>query len=162
MNTIHTSRFIAVWVLTVTLIISSLNFINIEHSSYLRMGPQTDLVVIGLPINEWWKYCAIVFYLLVNTFARQANHNIISPYITLVVQNHTTEATTQKHAIPKNHVYEIVITSNIYYWFDWLLYLNILLAQVDMVIYEIVAELAATIYITGNYMESDEIYQALS
>jgi hypothetical protein len=47
-------------------------------------------------------------------------------------------------------VYEIAGVSVIYNWLDWLLYMNILLAQIDMMIIEVVGELLIS-YITTYY-----------
>jgi hypothetical protein len=38
------------------------------------------------------------------------------------------------------HAHEIVTTVTIYNWVDWYIYINILLAQIDMVVIEILAD----------------------
>jgi hypothetical protein len=58
---------------------------------------------------------------------------------------------------PKSiHLKALEITSivTIYQWFDWFIYMNMLLAQIDMVLVEIVADLFMSIGTTVYYIKT--------
>ena len=47
---------------------------------------------------------------------------------------------------------EIVSMNTLYYWFDWIIYINLLTSQVDMIIVEMISELIVTNLITYKYI----------
>ena len=51
-------------------------------------------------------------------------------------------------------MYQIVMCNTIYTWFDWFIYINILLSQIDMVFVEITTDIVVTICITRYYLAS--------
>jgi hypothetical protein len=54
--------------------------------------------------------------------------------------------------IPKQ--YEVSIINTIYSWFDWLIYINMLLAQVDMFLLELTTDVIAIYFVTGWYIKN--------
>ena len=113
--------------------------------SFYRFGPHPDLSILGYTIDTSSKYILVVCYALTNTVVRNLNHNVISPWITFNITGCST--TVAKHA------YEISIASTLYSWFDWLIYIHMLMAQIDMVIIEMGADVIATCVITRWYLE---------
>jgi len=70
----------------------------------------------------------VLIYCFVNTCIRNLNNQIVTPWITNVVH----DTTVSKSQISKAMIYEIVIINVIYTWVDWFIYINLLLAQVDI------------------------------
>ena len=137
--------------------------------SFYRFGPQPDLVILGYTIDEPYKYAVVVLYALANTVIRNLNHNVIAPWITLNIQDSESASgsestsgalsatgTPPRKPLNKSHAYEISIISTVYSWFDWLIYIHMLMAQVDMVIIEMGADVIATTFVTRWYIEKPE------
>lgn len=91
----------------------------------------------------------MVGYSFVNSIFRTVYHNYLNPWIINNVQD---EERCKKHLLKWN-VYEITSVSVVYNWTDWLLYMNILLAQVDMMIVEVFADLLMSLVTTYYYLE---------
>ena len=53
--------------------------------------------------------------------------------------------------------YEVTYVSTIYNWVDWYIYMNLLLAQVDMLLTEILADLIMSGLVTYYYLGSPPI-----
>lgn len=137
------SRLITGWI---TGCIVSLKFLINTGDEYYTFGPNNNFVFIGISINTPLKYFYVVLYCFINTMIRSANHNIIQPWITLNIQDDT------KSKLHIKGAHEIVTLNIIYTWFDWLIYINLLLSQIDMVIVEIISELVVTNLITRWYL----------
>jgi hypothetical protein len=70
---------------------------------------------------------------------------------TWIINNIQDESRSKKH-LDRYQVYETCTINVIYHWVDWLLYMNILLAQIDMMIVEIIADLLTTLVLTRYYL----------
>jgi hypothetical protein len=123
-----------------------------NNDTFYRIGPHDDLIVLGIAIDTMYKYILIVIYSLLNTCIRNINRNIISPWITVVIQNNSDDSKHLKSQMNKSHIYEISIISTIYTWFDWLIYLNMLLSQFDFVIIELITDMISSSVITYSYL----------
>jgi hypothetical protein len=62
--------------------------------------------------------------------------------------------------IPKQ--YEVSIINTIYSWFDWLIYINMLLAQVDMFLLELTTDVIAIYFVTGWYIKNRTAIAAMA
>ena len=155
MNALLVSRIIATWMIIILTILLSYIFANTEQftgdTTFYRFGPHPELVILGIVIDTAEKYCLVVLYAIVNTIIRNLDHNIIAPYITLNVQNINAPNNDIKD-IPIQ--YEISIINTIYSWFDWLIYINMLLAQVDMFLLELTTDVIAIYFVTGWYIKN--------
>ena len=155
MNALLVSRIIAAWMIIILTILMSYIFANTEQftgdTTFYRFGPHPELVILGIVIDTAEKYCLVVLYAIVNTIIRNLDHNIIAPYITLNVQNINSPNNDIKD-IPKQ--YEVSIINTIYSWFDWLIYINMLLAQVDMFLLELTTDVIAIYFVTGWYIKN--------
>ena len=127
-------------------------------SSFYRFGPQPDLIIIGYTIDTAEKYALVVAYALFNTVIRNLNHNVIAPWITLNIQDTTPSAIMEKQRMNRAHAYEVSIISTVYSWFDWFIYINMLLAQVDMMLIEMATDVLATSAITHWYLTAAPRY----
>jgi hypothetical protein len=115
---------------------------------FYRFGPSDSLIVFGLTINTFTKYIIIMIYLCTNSFVRTMNHNILSSWVTNRVQDITIE----KNNEIKSIAYEITYGLAIYSWVDFFIYINILLAQVDMLLIEILINVIISGVITNYYL----------
>lgn len=148
MNIILLSRLITLWIICCSILLS---FIVDKNDKFYKFGPNKDLSFIGITIDTSLKYFYICIYCFINTIIRSTNHNIIQPWITLKIQD-STNKTIVKHA------HEIVSLNIIYTWFDWFIYINLLLTQIDMILIEILSEFIITNIITRKYIIDKEYF----
>lgn len=153
MNTLIVSRIISAWMILILTILLSYIFANTEQftgdTSFYRFGPNPDLVILGITIDTPDKYGLIVLYAILNTIIRNLDHNVIAPWITLNVQNINVA-----EQIKIRKQYEISIINTIYSWFDWLIYIHMLLAQVDMFLLELITDTIAIYFVTRWYIRN--------
>lgn len=150
MKPIVLSRIISGWLLLMIFVI-----IITPHSTsskFYRFGPNENLSILGFHVDTSFKYICVVLYAMINTCVRSAKNNIIVPWITLNIQDESKPLVN----INKRHAYEISLLIDVYSWVDWLIYVNMLLSQVDMVFIEITCDLLSTIYITRYYLSIAE------
>jgi len=199
MSPIIVSRIIAGWISIISILLTYFVTHYSNNASFYRFGPQHDLIILGFTIDTPEKYAGIVIYAIINTVIRNLDQNIITPWITLNVQNvnaplaprsllspHTHTAPIAAHAahaaiitdieigiagaasladassceddhkyIPRQ--YEISITNTIYSWFDWLIYIHMLLAQIDMFLIEVFTDILAICIVTRWYIKNKTV-----
>ena len=155
MHTLVVSRIITCWMVVILTIMLSYIFANKEDytgdTSFYRFGPNPELVIIGIVIDTPTKYGLVVLYAVINTIIRNLDHNIIVPWIMLNVQNIKITNIDTKD-ISKQ--YEISIINTIYSWFDWLIYIHMLLAQIDMFLLELTTDVIAIYFVTRWYIKN--------
>ena len=127
-----------------------------EYKKFYKFGPHKDLQILGLQIDNGWKYFGVVVYSFINSIFRAAFHNFLNPWIV----NNVQDGTQPKHHLDHYSVYEIVTVCVIYNWTDWLLYMNILLAQIDMMLIEVLADILISYATTYYYLRSDCDYSS--
>jgi hypothetical protein len=153
MDTLVVSRIITAWMILILTILLSYIFANTEQftgdTSFYKFGPNPDLVILGITIDTPDKYGLIVLYAILNTIIRNLDQNVITPWITLNVQNINVA---EQIKIKKQ--YEISIINTIYSWFDWLIYIHMLLAQVDMFLLELITDTIAIYFVTRWYIRN--------
>lgn len=162
MHTLVVSRIITCWMIVILTIMLSYLFANKEDytgdTSFYRFGPNPDLVIIGIVIDTPTKYGLVVVYAVINTVIRNLDHNIIMPWIMLNVQNLKITNIDAKD-IPKQ--YEISIINTIYSWFDWLIYIHMLLAQIDMFLLELTTDVIAIYFVTRWYIKNKTLVDSI-
>ena len=155
MHTLVVSRIITCWMVVILTIMLSYIFANNEDytgdTSFYRFGPNPELVIIGIVIDTPTKYGLVVLYAVINTIIRNLDHNIIVPWIMLNVQN---IKITNIDAKDISKQYEISIINTIYSWFDWLIYIHMLLAQIDMFLLELTTDVIAIYFVTRWYIKN--------
>ena len=166
MKTLIVSRIIAAWMVIILTILLSYIFANTEQfvgdTSFYRFGPNPELVILGITIDTPEKYGLIVLYAVINTVIRNLDHSIIAPWITLNVQNINAQPTEDTEKKDTHKQFEISIINTIYSWFDWLIYINMLLAQVDMFLLETITDVIAIYFVTRWYIKNRAIVNSLS
>lgn len=158
MKTLVVSRIIAAWMIVILTILLSYIFANTEQfmgdTSFYRFGPNPELVILGIVIDTPQKYGLIVLYAVLNTIIRNLDHSIIAPWITLNIQNINALPTEDTEKKDTNKQFEISIINTIYSWFDWLIYIHMLLAQVDMFLLELTTDVIAIYFVTRWYIKN--------
>ena len=143
------SKIFIGWIVIISLVLSFLLVnTNAEKKKFYRFGPHEDLWILGIQINTYWKWMGVVGYSFLNSIFRTVLHNYLNPWI---INNIQDEERSKQH-LKKWNVYEVTTVAIVYNWTDWLLYMNILLAQIDMMIVEVVADVLMSLGTTYYYL----------
>ena len=140
------SKVIAVWIAFMCLVMYLCVKDNLQ-AKFFRFGPQDDLILFGVAIDTHVKYAAVIFYTLVGTIIRTLQAEVIRPWIIQEIQN-----SKPKSEYVVNNSYFVASTDAALTWFDFFMYINILLAQVDFVIFEAIWTLCTTLFTTTQYL----------
>jgi hypothetical protein len=145
------SKIISLWMIIVsTTIIILSKYANDEQKELYRFGPNEKLNILGFIINTREKYILIISYCFLNSIFRTLYNSILHSWLI----NNIQDDTKSKDISIKIIAYEITIVTTIYNWFDWFIYINILLSQIDMVIIEIIADLFVSLITTSYYLRN--------
>lgn len=142
------SKTITLWMIIVTITISSLSkYSNVDNAFY-KFGPNDELNVLGFYINTNGKYSIVVIYCFMNSMFRTLYNSILHSWLINNIQDESKEKTNDIKKI----AYEVTCVTTIYMWFDWFIYINILLSQIDMVFIETSADLIMSLLTTRYYL----------
>jgi hypothetical protein len=148
------------WILCVgacltALVLSSSSSSSSSDATFFRFGPHDDLLIMGIRIDTPARYGGVVLYSFVNSVFRAVLHNYLQPWLINNVQD---EARDKRH-LDRRSAYEIASVCVVYNWTDWVLYMNILLAQADLVVVEIGADLLMALVTTAYYLRAPQQQQ---
>lgn len=119
---------------------------------FFQYGPNKNFKVLGIHIDTYPKYSIIVAYCFVNSIFRTLHRNYLHPWVLNSVQDEKSD----KRDLVKKEVFLVVSIGVLYHWTDWLLYMNILLSQIDMLVIEVVADLGMSYITTYYYLRSPQ------
>ena len=122
---------------------------NNPNSKFFRIGPHSDLTIFGIAIDTGLRYSVVLAYTAVSTIVRTLQQEVLRPWIIQKVQNDS-----EKNEHVREMAYPAVTVETLFIWFDWFMYLNILLAQVDLMAVEMAGNVAMTILTTTIYLGS--------
>jgi len=143
------SRIVMIWMLIIMITISSLyKHMNETGLNFYRFGPHDNFIVIGIKINTPYKYFLVILYCFINSLLRNTVHNILNPWLINSVQ----DLNVIKPKQIKCFAYEVTYVVTIYNWVDWYVYMNLLLAQIDMIITETLADMMMSGFVTHYYL----------
>jgi hypothetical protein len=143
------SRIVMFWVIMIFISIGLLyNKMNEEAMLFYNFGPNNNLLVFGLNIDTYPKYIVIVIYCFINSLIRTLNKDILVAYLINSIQNISIMKNTNIH----DFAYEVTYAVSIYAWTDYYIYMNLLFAQVDMIIIEITSDLVMSTLTTRYYL----------
>ena len=145
---LYFSRIILVWMFATT---SALFYVVQDDNTKFNIGPNSSFFILNVCIDTPAKYITIVSFCFINSAFRTSNHTILQSWITNTVQNKQCSLT-----LVPSHSYEISFVSTIYNWFDFFMYMNILMAQFDMLLVEIVSDLLITFFVTRYYLDENK------
>jgi hypothetical protein len=144
-----TSRIIILWIVLIVVSIFYLyDKMDSESKKFYMFGPNNNLIVFGIEINTYQKYFVIIIYCLINSLMRTSCRDILISWQTNSVQ----DITKPKNKELMYFAYEVSCVTTIYGWIDWYIYMNLLLAQVDMLIIEVSSDLLMSCIITRYYL----------
>ena len=129
---------------------------SVHGGTFFRIGPNKDLSIFDIKIDNAGKYLVVVLYTILSTVVRTAQQEIITPWLIQNVQNDK-----PKDEFVVRYAQEISLGECVYRWFDWFMYMHILLAQVDMMIIELVGNLACVYYVTRMYIQVNKAPQSI-
>jgi hypothetical protein len=118
-----------------------------SSTKFFRFGPSEDLVILDVKINTGWRYTVVIFYTTISTVARTVLQEIVAPWLIQTVQNDK-----PKDAYTRRYAQEIAFGEVLYRWFDWFMYMHILMSQIDMMIVELIGNILAVAYTTRMYL----------
>jgi hypothetical protein len=121
--------------------------------SFYRWGPHRDLAILGFVVDTPLKYAGVITYSFVNAVVRTTHRHVLSPWLV----NNVQDAQRDKTGISRPFAYEVSAVLTLYQWIDWLLYMNLLLTQIDMMLFEVCAELLTAVATTHCYLRSSII-----
>ena len=146
------SRAVIIWIAIIAITISCLyKHMNETGAKYYRFGPNDDFIIIGIPINTGGKYFIAVLYCFINSLIRNTIHNILNPWLINNVQN----INIVKPKQIRGFAYEVTNVVTIYTWVDWYVYMNLLLAQVDLFLTEMFADVLMSSLTTYYYLNTE-------
>ena len=128
-----------------------LNKKTIKYTSFYNIGPSNNLIILGIIINTNLRYSFLVLFCSINSCFRTLSHNYLSPWLINNVQDNKAK----KEDLNKVTVYSASIINVIYMWVDWLLYMNILLSQIDLFFCEILSDIIVTCICNNYYLSSE-------
>ena len=152
------ARGLIVWICLVSaLIVFALRSAPAALLTFYRIGPHEGLVIMGIVIDDYARYAAVVLYCAVNSVFRSFETDVLHAWLINSVQNESAPKTQEVRRI----AYTVAVIHSVYYWWDWFLYMNILLAQVDLFLIETVSSVLMSILTTRAYLQHDGSYAIL-
>lgn len=148
MTEILIDRCISVWMISIMAFL----FFYTEKDTF-QIGPNPDLFILHFPIDTTSKYMMVVSFCFCNSVFRSLNHNILQSYIINSIQDIQNNV-----PILSSKCYEISCVSTIYNWFDFFMYMHILMSQIDLLLVEVSADIIMTIIITNYYIDKKHNY----
>jgi hypothetical protein len=143
------SRIVMLWMSLIFISIGSLyKNMNDEALLFYNFGPSNNLIVFGLVIDTFPKYAIVIIYCFLSSLVRTLSRDILSAYLVNSVQDVTKKKNKQLCCF----AYEVTYVTSIYTWVDWYMYMNLLLAQVDMLLTEIISDLIVSVLTTRYYL----------
>jgi hypothetical protein len=142
------SRAIFLWMISVVVsLILLLKNNELLGDGMYNVGPNDNLYILGFCINNTSKYSVVIVFCFINSGVRTLNNEIVKPWIVNQVQD-----VSKTCIVPKIDAYELSCVSGVYSWFDFFMYMNILLSQIDMMLVEVFSDLLMTLILTNYYV----------
>lgn len=149
---IITTRIISVWIISIMTFL----FLYTEKDTF-PIGPNAELYILHIQIDTTYKYMAVVSFCFCNSIFRSLNHNILQPMIINTIQDSNNNTIIMSNSLS----YEISCISTIYNWFDFFMYMHILMSQIDLLFVEVSADIIMTIIITKYYLDRKGNYVSI-
>lgn len=122
-----------------------------QNNHIIKIGPNPDFYILGFCINTIPKYGIVASFCFINSSIRAMNVNVLHSWVINEIQD-----VKNKNMINSSKAYTLSFVSVLYNWFDFFMYMNILLSQIDMLLIEIIADLMVTFYLTKYYLRCKE------
>lgn len=146
----YSSVLLFIWITSIVILGTSI-YKN-SNSNFFRIGPSNNLLFLGFDIDTYFKYYSFCSFCFINSCIRKINTEILNPWITLVIQDESKAKYKNIHL----DAYIISNISNFYIWFDWILCINIMLTQIDIILVEMLADFIILNISTFRYLRNDK------
>jgi len=148
------SKLLLLWITlsVIIILIAYYKFRDSLDSKFFRIGPHSDLFIIGININNITKYLCLILFCFINDFFREINKNFINPWLINNIQNVEKE----KKSLIKNKIHFINSIYVLFVWFDWFISINMVTTQIDLFVLEtlisiIIANISVWIYLNPKF-----------
>lgn len=128
--------------------IGIISYIVYKNQNNITIGPNPDFYILGFCINTIPKYGIVVSFCFINSSIRAMNGNVLHSWVINEIQD-----VKNKNIINSSKAYTLSCIHVLYNWFDFFMYMNILLSQIDMLLIETIADLMVTFYLTKYYLQ---------
>jgi hypothetical protein len=136
------------WVLLVSWAVWTLASDAASTTTFFRLGWHADFTVLTvLRIDTPARYAALLLYCAANSAVRATQHTVLAPFVLAHVQTTVASAVTDGAT-----AHAVTLASTLYTWWDWVMCLFLLTAQIDVAIAEVVAELGVVAWTTHRYV----------
>ncbi len=142
------SKIIMIWMSIIILPNIIISFQIDNQFKFYNVGISSNLVILGYTIDNYTKYSFLIFYIIINSVIRRIANYILAPWLT----NNVLDISYVKYHKNRKISYEITLVTTLYAWFDWYINLNLLLAQIDIFLIDMVFELLTAVAITKYYL----------
>lgn len=125
------------------------------QNAFMNVGPSPQLVIMGIHVDSWNKWFMVTLFAFCNTAMNEFFSNSIDPWIINTLQD---EKTTE---IPYSKFTCILISQlwNVYCHCMSLVGISLLLAQVDLLVVRIVADVLVSTFAMTRFL-TDKTVQA--
>lgn len=145
-----TARCVTAWMCIVIVILSAfVHYTSTTSSRFFRTGPHSDFIFFNMAIDNYAKYSCLALYSCINSIVRTLHKNVLQSFMYNNVLNKSTPLCSKTKT---RHTVEIASIATLYMWFDWFIYMNLTLSQVDMMVIEIVFDTMTSIATTFIYV----------
>ena len=125
--------------------------------TFYRFGPQEDLIVIGIVINTSTRYIALALFCITNSLIRSIETDVLHAWLINSVQ----DKTVPKSQEIRGMAYQVAIIHSMYNWWDWFICMNLLLAQIDLFLMEMLSSILTSVVTTRMYLQHDLHFQLI-
>lgn len=142
-------KVIGVWIIVVIVSLAIVYRPN-DNYTFFRLGYHDDLEIFGMKINTMNSYLVVVLYTIINTIIRALQQEILLSWIT----NNVRDEKADKNEYVMKWGYKASMINTTYIWFDFYMYMNILMTQIDLFMFEMIGHIITTYYTTNMYLVS--------
>jgi hypothetical protein len=143
---------ITIWILAITTGMTYIICTTHLDTTIFAIGPNRNLYIFGICIDTLPKYGVVITFCFVNSGIRAMSTNVLRSWVINDVQDKS-----NKRPINHRKAYILSSVSVTYNWFDFFMYMNILLSQIDLFVLEIIADLIMTCLLTNYYLKQKTI-----
>jgi hypothetical protein len=127
-------------VIVISIIYTVIATSSAHQSTFFRVGPHDDFLFFAVKINTYGKYFSLATYSCLNSVVRTVHKNIVLSAMYNNILNKSNPPT-----FNALHSSEIASVATLYGWFDWFIYMNLTLSQIDMMTIEVVSDTLTSI-----------------
>ena len=129
---------VALWTVAIIILVSSF---GLGNSEFFHFGPSENAHFFGSPVNTYYKYFGIMFYVAVQQLVQTYGLNTITPWLLTAVQNIRVETLEESNGV----VLSLTSVWYLYLWMSRIISIQILLLQIDFLLVILLVELVTTV-----------------